>query len=117
MKNIQVDFISYTLAHSLVLIDDYYGLFVQGTSMTEAGIQGGDFVVFKRYYEWIDGAIMLIMQQREGKKFSQMHRVRLSGRKWYQCWEDGSKKKTLLDDSYYPEGILMAIARNNFFTN
>ena len=111
---IQFDYVSYTLAHELARMPDYFGVFVQGTSMTKAGIQGGEFVVFKRYYEWTDGAIMVIMQERDGKRFSQMHRVRRIRGKWWSCWEDGSEKKTLLDDSCYPNGILVAVARNNF---
>jgi hypothetical protein len=110
--NIRFDNISYTLAHALSRIEDYCGIFVQGASMKDAGIQGGSLVVFKRHYEWVDGAIMLIVQDREGEKFSQMHRVRRINDNWYQCWEDGSGTKEILDESYYPHGLLVAVAKH-----
>ena len=108
---IQYDHISHSLAHTLARVDDYLGLFVQGTSMKDAGIRGGSLAVFKRHYEWVDGAIMLIVKDEGDKKSSQMHRVRRIHDNWYQCWEDGSGTKEFLDDSYYPQAILVAVAR------
>jgi hypothetical protein len=90
------------------LARDSHNLFlmsVQGTSMIQAGIQNGDYVLLKKHYEWIDGAVMLIGIEKNGRAQSQIHRIKFINDSWYGCWEDGSDKQDLLNENYFPQGV------------
>jgi SOS-response transcriptional repressor LexA len=76
---------------------EHYVVQVQGTSMTEAGIQDGDYAIIRHTEQPQDGKIMLVRYEAE----STLKRIRIKKDKVYLHWEDGSKKKKLVDSSEY----------------
>jgi SOS-response transcriptional repressor LexA len=77
--------------------EEHYVVQVQGTSMTEAGIQDGDYAIIRHTEQPQDGKIMLVRYEAE----STLKRIRIKKDKVYLHWEDGSKKKKLVDSSEY----------------
>jgi SOS-response transcriptional repressor LexA len=77
--------------------EEHYVVQVQGTSMTEAGIQDGDYAIIRHTEKAQDGKIMLVRHESE----STLKRIRIKKDKVYLHWEDGSKKKKLVDSSEY----------------
>jgi repressor LexA len=79
-------------------ISKYYTVPVKGTSMVEAGIQDGDYVVLKYAESPRNGRIMLVRHENE----STIKRIKkIRDDEVYICWEDGSGKKVRLDDENY----------------
>ena len=82
--------------------ENFFSVRVKGTSMSEAGINDGDYVVILRTEEPVDGKIMLVRHEND----STLKRIKITedkkGKKRvYLCWEDGSGETKLLDSSEY----------------
>jgi SOS-response transcriptional repressor LexA len=75
----------------------YFSVEVKGTSMTNAGIKSGDFVIMRRAVEPEDGKVMLVRYGNE----STVKRIKLKGKKVLLCWEDGSGGIIEVDSSEY----------------
>jgi repressor LexA len=75
----------------------YFSVEVKGTSMTEAGIKDGGYIVMRRAEEPADGKIMLVRHGNE----STVKRIRLKGKRVLLCWEDGSGEIVEVDSSDY----------------
>jgi repressor LexA len=76
---------------------DYFSVLVEGTSMTNAGIQNGDYVVVRHAEEPKHGKIMLIRHENE----STVKRVKKIKGQWVLCWEDGSGKQEPVNEGEY----------------
>jgi len=82
--------------------DDYGWIAVEGTSMSEAGINDGDWAVVKRATIAENGEIMLV---RHGDDVT-LKRIKIEkgsdgGEEVWMCWEDGSGRRVRLDDEDY----------------
>jgi SOS-response transcriptional repressor LexA len=75
----------------------YFSVEVRGTSMTDAGIRNGDYVIMRRAEEPEDGKVMLVRYDNE----STIKRIKLKGGKVLLCWEDGSGEIIEVDSSEY----------------
>jgi SOS-response transcriptional repressor LexA len=75
----------------------YFSVQVEGTSMTNAGIQNGDYVVVRHAEEPKHGKIMLIRHENE----STVKRVKKIKGQWFLCWEDGSGKQEPVNEGKY----------------
>jgi SOS-response transcriptional repressor LexA len=75
----------------------YFSVEVKGTSMTNAGIKDGDYVIIRRAEEPESGKVMLVRYGNE----STIKRIKLKGKKVLLCWEDGSGKIIEVDSSEY----------------
>jgi SOS-response transcriptional repressor LexA len=75
----------------------YFSVEVKGTSMTEAGIKDGDYIIIRRAEEPEDGKIMLV---RHGDE-SMVKRVRIREGKVLFCWEDGTGRVIEVDSPDY----------------
>jgi SOS-response transcriptional repressor LexA len=75
----------------------YFSVEVKGTSMTNAGILDGDYVIIRRVDEPEDGKVMLVRYGNE----STVKRIRLREGKVLLCWEDGSGEIIEVDSSEY----------------
>jgi SOS-response transcriptional repressor LexA len=75
----------------------YFTVEVKGTSMTDAGIKDGDYIVLRRAVEPEDGKVMLVRYGNE----STVKRIKLQGKKVLLCWEDGSGESIEVDSSEY----------------
>jgi repressor LexA len=81
---------------------DYGWLKVKGNSMTEAGIDSGDWVLIRHTEKPEHGAIMLVRHAND----ITLKRIKITegegGREEVRmCWEDGSGKEAKLDDDEY----------------
>jgi SOS-response transcriptional repressor LexA len=82
--------------------EDYFIVEIEGTSMTEAGIHTGDYVIIRKAEEPLNGKIMLIRYENS----STLKRIKIkdtqkNGRQVYLYWEDGSGDFKLVDSSEY----------------
>jgi SOS-response transcriptional repressor LexA len=75
----------------------YFSVEVKGTSMTEAGIKDGAYIVMRRAEAPADGKIMLIRHDNE----STVKRIKVEDKRVILCWEDGSGKTIEVDSSDY----------------
>jgi SOS-response transcriptional repressor LexA len=75
----------------------YFSVEVKGTSMTDAGLKDGDYVIIRRAEEPEDGKVMLVRYGNE----STMKRIRIKGKKVLLCWEDGSGEVIEVNSSEY----------------
>jgi SOS-response transcriptional repressor LexA len=75
----------------------YFVVQVEGTSMTNAGIQNDDYVIVRHAEEPKHGKIMLIRHENE----STVKRVRKINGQWFLCWEDGSGKQEPVNEGEY----------------
>jgi len=83
--------------------EDYFTVEIEGTSMTEAGINDGDYVVIRKAVEPKQGKIMLVKHDGD----STLKRIKIkeskngNGMEVYLHWEDGSGNFKLVDSSEY----------------
>jgi SOS-response transcriptional repressor LexA len=82
--------------------EDYFVVLIDGTSMTEAGIHTGDYVVIRKAEEPKNGKIMLVRYENS----STLKRIKVEKKKGgketvYLYWEDGSGDFKVIDDSEY----------------
>ena len=83
--------------------EDYFTVEIEGTSMTEAGINDGDFVVIRKAEEPRQGKIMLVKHDGD----STLKRIKIketrngSRMEVYLHWENGSGNFKLVDSSEY----------------
>jgi SOS-response transcriptional repressor LexA len=82
--------------------EEYFVVLIDGTSMTEAGIHAGDYVVIHKAEEPKNGKIMLVRYENS----STLKRIKVEkkrGAKETVClyWEDGSGDFKVVDDSEY----------------
>jgi SOS-response transcriptional repressor LexA len=75
----------------------YFSVEVKGTSMTNAGIKDGDYVIIRRAVEPESGKVMLMQYGNE----STIKRIKMKGKKVLLCWEDGSGEIIEVDSSEY----------------
>jgi SOS-response transcriptional repressor LexA len=75
----------------------YFSVEVRGTSMTNAGIRDGDYIIIRRAEEPESGKVMLVRYGNE----STVKRVKMDGKKVILCWEDGSGKTIEVDSPEY----------------
>jgi SOS-response transcriptional repressor LexA len=76
----------------------YFTVQIKGNSMTEAGIQDGDYVLMRRADAPQHNRIMLVRHENE----STVKRIKMKGdQEVYMCWEDGSRKEIPLDSADY----------------
>jgi SOS-response transcriptional repressor LexA len=88
----------------------YFTVLVKGSSMTEAGIEDGDYALLRRAEAPRPNRIMLI---RHGDE-STLKRIKMKGdQEVYMCWEDGTDKEPIrLDDQDYEiQGEYVGILR------
>lgn len=88
----------------------YFTVLIRGNSMTEAGIEDGDYALLRRAEAPRPNRIMLI---RHGDE-STLKRIKMKGdQEVYMCWEDGTDKEPVrLDDQDYEiQGEYMGILR------
>jgi len=79
-------------------VSRYFVVRVRGTSMTEANIMDGAFVLARRAEAPRQNRIMLIRHGNE----STLKRIKMKGdQEVYMCWEDGSGQVVRLDDQDY----------------
>lgn len=76
---------------------NYFSLMVRGTSMTEAGIQDGDYILLRKTEAPENGAIMLVRHEDQ----STVKRIRIKNGRVFLCWEDGSHRQIEADSSDY----------------
>ena len=80
---------------------DYFVVEISGTSMTEVGINDGEYVLLKKAYEPKHNKIMLVRHEGD----STLKRIKIretkNGREVELCWEDGSGKSVVVDDDDY----------------
>ena len=83
--------------------DDYFTVQVSGTSMIEAGIEDGDYIILKKAVEPAQGRIMLVKHDGD----STLKRVKIkepngkNGMEVYLHWEDGSGESRRVDSEDY----------------
>jgi repressor LexA len=81
--------------------EDYFVVLIDGTSMTEAGINTGDYVVIRKAEEPKNGKIMLVRYENS----STLKRIKIEKRKGkeavYLYWEDGSGDFKMVDSTEY----------------
>ena len=81
--------------------EDYFVVLIDGTSMTEAGIHTGDYVVIRKAEEPKNGKIMLVRYENS----STLKRIKIEKKKGmeavYLYWEDGSGDFKVVDSSEY----------------
>jgi SOS-response transcriptional repressor LexA len=75
----------------------YFSVEVKGTSMTNAGINDGDYVIMRLAEEPLHGKVMLVRYGNE----STVKRIKIEGNKVFLCWEDGSDESIEVDSSEY----------------
>ncbi len=81
---------------------DYFYLRIRGTSMTDANIHDGDYVVIRKTNIPQNGEIMLIRYEDE----STIKRILIQNDKVFLCWEDGTGKRLMIDsDNFEIQGI------------
>ena len=78
-------------------LSDYFSLAVCGTSMTEAGIQDGDYILLRKAESPENGAIMLVRHEDK----STVKRIRINKGHIFLCWEDGSHRQIEVDSADY----------------
>ena len=81
---------------------DCFAVQVSGTSMTEVGINDGEYVLLKKAYEPKHNRIMLVRHEGD----STLKRIKImetkEGREEIElCWEDGSGHSVVVDDDDY----------------
>lgn len=82
--------------------DDYFIVEIEGTSMIEAGIHTGDYVIIRKAEEPVSGRIMLIRYENSSTlKRIKIKETKKDGRQVYLYWEDGSGDFKLVDSSEY----------------
>jgi SOS-response transcriptional repressor LexA len=87
---------------------DYFYLKIQGYSMVDAGINEGDMVVIRRAEEPVNGEIMLVRHENA----STLKKIAIKKDKIYLCWEDGTRKRLLVDSrDFEVQGILVWITK------
>jgi len=81
--------------------DDYYTVQVEGSSMTEAGINDGDYIVLRKAIEPKQGKIMLVKY--DGSSTLKRIKIRetTGGIEVRLHWEDGSGKAKMVDSLEY----------------
>ena len=81
--------------------ENYYIVKIEGTSITEANIYDGDYILIKRAEAPINGKIMLVRYENS----STLKRIKIERKKGvelvYLHWEDGSGDFKIVDSSEY----------------
>jgi SOS-response transcriptional repressor LexA len=75
----------------------YFSVEIKGTSMTDAGILDGDYVILRRTVDPENGKVMLVRYGNE----STIKRIKTKEGKILLCWEDGSGKIIEVNSSEY----------------
>lgn len=82
--------------------EDYFIVEIEGTSMTEAGINNGDYVIIRKAEEPRNGKIMLVRYDNSSTlKRIKIKETKKDGRQVFLYWEDGSGDFKLADSSEY----------------
>ena len=82
--------------------EDYFIVKIEGTSMTEADIHTGDYVIIRKAEEPVSGKIMLIRYENTSAlKRIKIKNTKKDGHQVYLYWEDGSGDFKLVDSSEY----------------
>jgi len=82
--------------------EDYFIVEIEGTSMTEAGIKNGDYVIIRKAEEPRNGKIMLVRYDNSSTlKRIKIKETKKDGQQVFLYWEDGSGDFKLADSSEY----------------
>lgn len=88
--------------------EGYFSLAVRGSSLVEAGINDGDYMLIQRAEAPENGAIMLVSYEGHNT----VKRVKIHNGRVFLCWEDGSGRKLEATSADYEvQGKFMAIER------